>query len=74
MLTSLHDRLFRRWARLLLQALRQCICSLPQRDRSQLALALKSLASAGTREMVPEFRFVSTPDGGVRLQRMTSSK
>ena len=75
MLTSLHDRLFRRWARLLLQVLRYLIRSLPQRDRSQLALALKRLASAGKREMVvPDFRFVSTPRGGVRLQRMSSSK
>jgi hypothetical protein len=69
MLTSLHDRLFRRWARLLLQALRYCIRSLPQHDRFRLESALERLASAGKCEIVPEFRFVSTPGGGVRLQR-----
>jgi hypothetical protein len=70
MLTTLHDRLFRRWARLLLQALRYCVRSLPQRDRLQLALALGLLANTGKREMVPEFQVVSTPGGGVRLKRL----
>ena len=76
MLTSIHDRLFRRWARLLLHALRQCICPLPQRDRSRLALALalERLARTGKREMVPEFQFVSTTGGGMRLRRVTASK
>ena len=74
MLTTLHDRLFRRWARLLLNALRFCVRSLPQRDRSQLTLAMARLANAGKCETVPEFHFVSAPGGGVRLQRMNSSR
>jgi hypothetical protein len=74
MLTSIHDRLFRRWGRLLLHALRQCICSLPQRDRSRLSLALERLARTRKREMVPEFQFVSTAGGGMRLRRVTPSK
>jgi hypothetical protein len=70
MLTNLHDRMFRRWARLLLQSLRYCVRALPPRERLQLALALERLASAGKRKVVPEFQFVSTPGGGVRLKRL----
>ena len=74
MLTALHDRLFRRWARLLLCALGYCIRSLPASERSNLALALERLVSTGTCELVPEFQFVSTSAGGVRLHRVRSSK
>ena len=70
MLTNLHDRMFCRWACLLLQAVRYCLRVLPPRERLQLSLALERLASAGKRKAVPEFQFVSTPGGGVRLKRL----
>jgi hypothetical protein len=74
MLSTLRESLFRRWAHLLLQALRYCLSSLPCRERVQLAAALGRMANAGKRERVPEFQFVSTLAGGMRLQRLSSSK